>query len=212
VPHYKALRSPPVSPLLFGSCSRFPVRAKFRLKHCKRAQQVAFANLLLKLRDKLDGDRYAAITTAIQEHGHSYPLLRGDGKGGKFTDLDIERYLGNFEDIGYFLQEGLIIPDMAYHHFSYDAEKAWCNDDVKRVIRDARKSDKSATPLQTHSLGGLKPSRSRTSTESASTARTLRTNECWRGVPWAGRGRKQEPADPPCPINRNQSPGSRHGF
>jgi hypothetical protein len=111
----------------------------------RQEQQTASATLVLQLRDKLDSDRYAAITTAIQEHDHSYPLLRGDGGKGKFRDLDIERYLSNFEDIGYLLQEGLILPEMAYHHFSYDVEKAWCNDDVRRVVREARKSDKSVT-------------------------------------------------------------------
>jgi len=32
---------------------------------------------------------------------------------------------------------------MAYDHFSYDVEKAWCNADVHRVVEAARKSDRS---------------------------------------------------------------------
>ena len=50
-----------------------------------------------------------------------------------------------FEDIGYLVEGDLIISKMAYNEFSYDTEKAWCNADVKRVITDARKSDKSIT-------------------------------------------------------------------
>ena len=32
---------------------------------------------------------------------------------------------------------------MAYDHFSYDVEKAWCNADVQQIIHEARKADKS---------------------------------------------------------------------
>ena len=119
--------------------------SKIQAQALQQAQQAASATLLLQLRDKLDADRYAAITKAIQEHDHSFPLLRDAGGRGKFRDLDIERYLSNFEDIGYLVREGLIIEAMAYDHFSYDMEKAWCNADVQRVVHDARKADKSAT-------------------------------------------------------------------
>jgi hypothetical protein len=34
---------------------------------------------------------------------------------------------------------------MAYDHFSYDIEKAWCNTDVQETIRKARATDKSKT-------------------------------------------------------------------
>ncbi len=34
---------------------------------------------------------------------------------------------------------------MAYDHFSYDVEKAWCSQDVQKVIAAARKADKSTT-------------------------------------------------------------------
>jgi len=81
--------------------------SKIQAQALQQAQQAASATLLLQLRDKLDADRYAAITKAIQEHDHSFPLLRDAGGRGKFRDLDIERYLSNFEDIGYLVREGL---------------------------------------------------------------------------------------------------------
>jgi hypothetical protein len=34
---------------------------------------------------------------------------------------------------------------MVYDHLSYDIEKAWCNKDVQRVIREALAADKSTT-------------------------------------------------------------------
>jgi hypothetical protein len=126
--------------------SEISSQSKIQAQALKQAQEAASATLVLQLRDKIDGDRYAAITVAIQDHDHSYPLLRSDGgKGGKFRDLDIERYIGNLEDIGYLVQEHLIIDEMAYGHFSYDVEKAWCNGDVQRIVRAARKADKGVT-------------------------------------------------------------------
>jgi hypothetical protein len=37
---------------------------------------------------------------------------------------------------------GIIDKNMAYDELSYDAEKAWCNKDVRKIIADARKADK----------------------------------------------------------------------
>ncbi len=39
----------------------------------------------------------------------------------------------------------MIDATMAYNHFSYDVEKAWCNAAVQRVVQNARKEDKSIT-------------------------------------------------------------------
>jgi hypothetical protein len=112
----------------------------------KQSQQIASADLVLKLRATLDDSKFAKLVADIQNHDHTYPLLsRSDGKGGKFRDLAIEQYISVFEDIGYLVEGDLIIGKMAYNEFSYDIEKTWCNDDVKRVIADQRKADKSTT-------------------------------------------------------------------
>jgi hypothetical protein len=114
----------------------------------KQTQQIASADLVLKLRATLDESKLAKLVADIQNHDHSYPLLaRSDGgsKGGKYRDLEIEQYISVFEDIGYLVEGNLIISKMAYNEFSYDIEKAWCNGDVQRVVADARKADKSIT-------------------------------------------------------------------
>ena len=36
----------------------------------------------------------------------------------------------------------MISAKMAYKHFSYDIEKAWCNADVQNTIKKARATDK----------------------------------------------------------------------
>ena len=113
----------------------------------KQTQQIASADLVLKLRATMDDSKFAKLVADIENHDHNYPLLsRSDGgKGGKFHDVEIEQYISVFEDIGYLVEGNLIISKMAYNEFSYDVEKAWCNADVQRVITDARKADKSIT-------------------------------------------------------------------
>jgi hypothetical protein len=47
--------------------------------------------------------------------------------------------------MGYFIKDTLISAKMAYDHFSYDIEKAWCNTVVQETIRKVRANDKSKT-------------------------------------------------------------------
>jgi hypothetical protein len=121
----------------------------------RQTQQVASADLVLRLRATLDDNKFVKLVADLQNHDHKYRLLSSSdgGKGGKFHDLLIEQYISVFEDIGYLVEGDLIINKMAYNEFSYDVEKAWCNDEVQGVITDARKADKSIT-RQTDSIYG----------------------------------------------------------
>jgi len=91
----------------------------------KQSQQIASADLVLKLRATLDASKFAKLVADIQTHDHNYPLLsRGEGgKGGKWRDLDIEQYLSVFESVGYLVEDDLVISKMAFNEFSYDVEK-----------------------------------------------------------------------------------------
>jgi hypothetical protein len=113
------------------------------LKTLKEAQGAASATLVLQLRRTLEADRYKTITVEIQKNDATYKLLQRHQ--GKFHEIHIEEYIGNFEDIAYLMTENVILPEMVYNHFSYDIEKAWCNDDVREVVLEARKADKSMT-------------------------------------------------------------------
>ena len=123
----------------------------------KQSQQIASADLVLKLRATLDDNKFVKLVADIQNHDHNYPLLsRSDGgKGGKFRDLQIEQYVSIFEDIGYLVESDLIISKMAYNEFSYDIEKTWGNADVQRVVADARKADKAVTRQTDPIYGGF---------------------------------------------------------
>jgi hypothetical protein len=106
-------------------------------------QATQSAILVLELRKTLSSGDYKKITSSIQDHGQKYALLIQSG--GSYTDSDIEDYIGNLEDIGLLVRESPVLADMAYNHFSYDVEKAWCNEDVQRAITAARAADRSVT-------------------------------------------------------------------
>jgi hypothetical protein len=101
----------------------------------------------LKFNDLLESPHYAKIVGDIESHSSNYPLLPRAKKGrlSNRTDADVEEYIGIFEDMGYFIEDNLIIAKMVYDHFSYDIEKAWCNKDVQRIVKEARAADKSTT-------------------------------------------------------------------
>jgi arabinogalactan endo-1,4-beta-galactosidase len=109
----------------------------------RTTQATQSATLILQLRNILDASEYKKITAAVQEHDQKYKLL--GNSSGMFRDTEIEHYIGNFEDIGLLVKESPLLSDMAYDHFSYDIEKAWCNQDIQKVIGASRKADKSST-------------------------------------------------------------------
>jgi hypothetical protein len=104
-------------------------------------RQTASAELILKIDATLEEHRYDRITDDIQSHASNYHLPKYKNR----TDADVEEYIGVFEDMGYFIKDNLITEKMAYDHFSYDIEKAWCNTTVQEVIRKQRATDKSKT-------------------------------------------------------------------
>jgi hypothetical protein len=104
----------------------------------KVTQATQSATLILTLRATVDADKYKRITAAIQGHDQKFKLL-----GAGFSSTDVESYIGNFEDIGLLIKESPLLSSMAYDHFGYDIEKAWCNQDVQKVVADSRKVDKS---------------------------------------------------------------------
>jgi hypothetical protein len=118
-------------------------QTQLQLQSLRTTQATQSATLILQLRNVLASTEYKKITSAIQEHDQKYRLLAS--AGGAFRDMEVEGYIGNLEDIGLLVKESPLLSDMAYNHFSYDIEKAWCNQDVQKVVSAARKADKSTT-------------------------------------------------------------------
>ena len=96
----------------------------------------------------MDNSKFTALVSDIQTHDQNHALLlrsEGGKAGGKFRDILIEQYISTFEEIGYLVEDNLILSKMAFDEFSYDVEKTWCNKDVQRIVREARDADKSVT-------------------------------------------------------------------
>src|ERR1700687_2087138 len=57
---------------------------KIQAQTLKQTQLAASATLVLQLRDKLDSDKYAKISSALQNHNNSYKLFDRSygGRGG----------------------------------------------------------------------------------------------------------------------------------
>lgn len=91
---------------------------------------------LLKLRENFEAPKYKILNDALS--GTTTTTIRG-----RFTDVLLEDYLGKLETVGNFYREGLVVRRMAYDEFSYDVEKAYCNQDVQAHIQKIRKGDKS---------------------------------------------------------------------
>jgi hypothetical protein len=117
------------------------IGATVAIRTLRQSQQVESAELTLKIDAMLEDHRYDRITFDIQNHGSNYHLPKYKSR----SDADVEEYMGVFEDLGSFIDDNMVNPKMAYDHFSYDIEKAWCNIDVQDTIRKARATDKSKT-------------------------------------------------------------------
>lgn len=102
--------------------------------------KLASAQYILNLSDTLNSPRYTSIMDAIEDHSNNYSLRKAG-----FSDDAIEDYMGHFETVGDLVQENVIDYQMAYNEFSYDAEKAYCNQDVQYEISSDRATDPTAT-------------------------------------------------------------------
>jgi hypothetical protein len=99
-------------------------------------QKVNSANFVLKISDKLD-NKYSKIMSAIDNHKSNYKLLPK-----RFSEKQLDDYISTFETLGNLVQQGVISKEMAYYELGYDLEKAWCNQDVQKYIKDSREADK----------------------------------------------------------------------
>jgi hypothetical protein len=75
------------------------------MKTFKQTQRAASATLILKLRDTLVEDRYTKKTDEIQYNDSAHAVIKD--QGGKFKNTDVQQYIGNFEDVGYLVEENV---------------------------------------------------------------------------------------------------------
>jgi hypothetical protein len=87
----------------------------------------------LRLEDALDSD---PATPILKEHG------------GKFTDEQLDGYLGEYETLDDLYRNGLITCRMMYNEFSYDIETAYKNRDVMAHVAEVQKEESDPTIWQ----------------------------------------------------------------
>ena len=112
----------------------------FTYKTLSDNNKIASANFVLEISKKLDAPRYDKILKAIEDNPGDYSII-GIHSKRKFYSAEVEDYIGNFETVGDLMRDKIVNKNMAYDELGYDAEKAWCNRDVQKVITDARKAD-----------------------------------------------------------------------
>lgn len=101
-------------------------------------KKIESARLVIEFDKSLkSGPTYSKILDTIADEK---PLLRENG--GKFSVADIDRYLGELELINNFYDHGLISEEMLYDIFSYDIEKAYCNQEIQQYLHKVRTAEK----------------------------------------------------------------------
>jgi len=115
-----------------------------------QTKEIASAQLVDKIMQRLDSSQYDSITTAIEGNGDdtqpqpsNYPIWKR--YGGQFSYSDIAAYINNFDEIYNLYDRGLIDTKLAYMEFGYDAEKAYCNNNIKNLIISDRQTDPDKT-------------------------------------------------------------------
>jgi hypothetical protein len=102
-------------------------------------KEIESGKFILEFSRNIDNQKYTELVSAIQDNNENFPILKN--RGGKFTESDLEDYIGNFETIGELESRKLIDMNMAFNEFSYSVEKAWCNKNIRNHIDQARKSN-----------------------------------------------------------------------
>ena len=105
----------------------------------KTTKEIESGKFIFDFGKYIDTKDDQSIRNAIEDHDENFHLLKK--QGGKFSDNDIEAYIGKFETIGDFDKRNLINHSMTYNELSYSVEKAWCNKDIRRHIDDVRLED-----------------------------------------------------------------------
>lgn len=115
-------------------------------------KQINSAQLVDTIMQRLNDPKYDKLVNAIESdgdeplsHSSTFPIWKSEKHGGQFTYKEITDYINNFDEVGNLYEEGLINRAMAYREFSYDAEKAYCNNDIQSLIKSDRQYDGNLT-------------------------------------------------------------------
>jgi hypothetical protein len=102
--------------------------------------QIESAKLMIEFNNQLRNGQsnYSDFLEAVDNDN---PILKTSG--GKFSDIQIDNFLVEWELLEQMREKHLISEDMLYDAFSYEVEATWNHKDIQTFIRDARKQDNS---------------------------------------------------------------------
>ncbi len=94
------------------------------------------ADLMLRFDERLGKQPYPRLQSAIES---GKPILKAHG--GKFSEDDLEGYLGILDILSDLYEKGVIDKDMFYNDYSYPVEKLYDNAEVQSYLKDIRKEE-----------------------------------------------------------------------
>lgn len=94
------------------------------------------ADLILRYGQLLDKQPNPRLRIAIES---GKPILKAHG--GKFSEDELESYLGIFDNLSDLYEKGMINKDLFYNEYSYDAVKLYDNPEVQSYLKELRKNE-----------------------------------------------------------------------
>ena len=94
------------------------------------------ADLVIRFDERLSKQPYLKLESTI---ANGKPILKTHG--GKFSEDDLEGYLGIFDSLNDLYEKGMINKDLFYNEYSYDAEKLYDNLEVQSYLKEIRKEE-----------------------------------------------------------------------
>jgi hypothetical protein len=134
--------------LIYGVTTIFPLRSMNEQARAM-AQQLEImkgeiddskltrsADLILRFDERLGRQAYPKLESTIAS---GKPILKAHG--GKFSEDDLEEYLGIFDSLNDLYEKGMINKDLFYNEYSYDAVKLYDDAEVQSYLKDIRKEE-----------------------------------------------------------------------
>ncbi len=108
-------------------------------KTTAKIEKIHLARELVKDFYAEDAKTFRTMRTAIES---CQPLYSGFGKGGKFTNDEINTYLGFFDDIGFYYREGALDLPIINQQFGAYIIEANEYEEVRKYIRELQANAK----------------------------------------------------------------------